>query len=147
MPDKIRGERNNVVAHFKNGRLIKGYTHDFTTARDSFHLTSEREEDRGKVHNIKISDLKAVFFVKMYEGNREYIGKKRFEEVDASKLRGLRIKVEFNDGEVIRGISLGYNKRKKGFFMVEVDPKSNNQRIYIVADALRDVKVGSAAEE
>ena len=57
----------------------------------------------------------------------------------------MRIRVEFNDGEIIRGISLGYSKSKKGFFVVPVDPQSNNDRIYVIAAAVRDVKIAAAA--
>jgi hypothetical protein len=66
--------------------------------------------------------------------------------VDCSALRGLKIKLEFSDGEVIRGFSLGFSKERKGFYITPIDPQSNNERIYVIADALRDVKIGSAAE-
>jgi len=59
----------------------------------------------------------------------------------------LKVKVEFADGEVIRGTSFGYSRNRKGFFVVPIDPKSNNERIYVVADNLRTVRVGSAAEK
>ena len=140
-----KSARNKVVIHFADGRLLKGYTHDFTPARDTFHLTSQLEEDFGTTYDINVSDLKAVFFVKTLKGNLGYKEKKRFEDVDESRLRGMRIRVEFIDGEVIRGISLGYSKAKKGFFIVPVDPKSNNERIYVVSSSVRDVKIAAAA--
>ncbi len=140
-----KSARNKVVAHFVDGRLLKGYTHDFTPARDMFHLTSQLEEDFGTTYDVNISDLKAVFFVKTLKGNLGYKEKKRYEDVDAARLRGMRIRVEFNDGEIIRGISLGYSKTKKGFFVVPVDPQSNNDRIYVIAAAVRDVKIAAAA--
>lgn len=110
-----------------------------------FHLTSQLEEDFGTTYDVNISDLKAVFFVKTFKGNLGYKEKKRYEDVDAARLRGMRIRVEFNDGEIIRGISLGYSKSKKGFFVVPVDPQSNNDRIYVIAAAVRDVKIAAAA--
>lgn len=140
-------ERNRVVVHFKDGRLFKGYTHDFTPVKEIFHLASEQEEDKGDIYEIKVADLKAIFFVKTLEGKKDYDEKRRFEEVDTSGLRGVKIRVEFYDGEVIRGISLGYGKNRKGFFIIPVDPQSNNERIYVLSDALRDVKVGSAAHK
>lgn len=138
--------RNKVVAHYNDGRLLKGFTHDFTPARDSFHVTSQLEEDFGNTYEVKLSDLKAVFFVKTWKGNLVYKEKKRFDETDTSHLRGLKIKVIFRDGETIRGVSLGYSKAKKGFFVIPLDPRSNNERIYVVAAAVRDVKIAAAAE-
>jgi hypothetical protein len=140
-------DRNRIVVHFKDGRLLKGYTHDFTPVKDTFHLTSELEKDRGVIYEVFCPNLKAIFFVKTLSGNKEYKEKKRFHEVDLSSLRGIKIKIEFNDGEVMCGISLGYSKKRKGFFIVPVDPKSNNERVYVNASAVRDVKLGSAAEQ
>ncbi len=140
-----KSARNKVVAHFVDGRLLKGYTHDFTPIRDVFHLTSQLEEDFGTTYEVNVTELKAIFFVKTFKGNVGYKEKKRYEDVDSSRLRGMRIRVEFVDGEVIRGISLGYSKTKKGFFVVPVDPMSNNERIYVVAASVRDVKIAAAA--
>jgi hypothetical protein len=143
----MKSERNRVVVHFKDGKLLKGYTHDFTTVREIFHLTLEQENEEENIREIRTSDLKAIFFVKSLGGDKDYNEKKRFNEVNDPRLRGLKIKVEFSDGEIISGISLGYNRNRKGFFIIPIDQQSNNERIYVLADALRDVKVGSAAEK
>lgn len=142
----MESKRNLVVVHYKDGRLLKGYTRDFSPVRDSFHLTSELEDDKGKMYTVWLAELKAVFFVKTLHGSPEYKEKKRFEEVDTSKHRGLKMKLLFNDGETVRGISLGYSKERKGFFLIPVDPKSNNERIWVVADSVREVVVGGAAK-
>ena len=139
--------RNRIVLHFSDNRLQKGYTHDFTPLREKFHLISEQQEDKGNIYEINCSDLKAIFFVRTLDGDRDYDEKKRFEDVDIAGLRGLKVKVEFPDGEVVRGTSFGYSKKRKGFFIVPVDPRSNNERIYVVATALSEVRVGAEAEE
>ena len=137
------GTRNQVVVRFMDGVLKKGFTHDFTPLKDTFHLTLE---DTEKVETVTVSELKAIFFVKTFRGNEAYDEKKFFEQVDQSSSRGLKMRVLFKDGEIIRGVSLGYNPNKKGFFLIPVDPDSNNDRIYIVADACRDIKVGEIAQ-
>lgn len=93
-----------------------------------------------------LSDLKALFFVKTFAGNPGYDEKKRYEAVENPHLRGMKIKVTFFDGEVIRGTTQGYSKDRKGFFLFPVDPQSNNDRIYVMADALQDVQLGNKAE-
>lgn len=147
MIDETMDKRNLVVVHYTDGKLLKGYTHDFNPIRETFHLTSELEADKGTVHEIKIPDLKAIFFVKKLEGSLDYQEKKKFEEVNTSGLRGVKIKVVFHDGEIVRGVSLGYSKNRKGFFVIPVDPQSNNERIWVVSDAVREVSIGSAAEK
>ena len=136
--------RNQVVVHFRDGSLQKGYTHDFTPLKESFHLTLE--DGSGEMMEIEISQLKAIFFVKTFDGDRAYVEKKFFEQVDQSRFRGLKMRVVFKDGEIIRGISLGYNENKKGFFLLPVDPECNNDRIYIIAEACKDIKVGEIAQ-
>jgi hypothetical protein len=143
----MKSKRNRVVVHFKDGKLLKGYTHDFTTVREIFHLTLEQENDEENIREIRTSDLKAIFFVKSLGGDKDYNERKKFNEVNDPRLRGLKIKVEFSDGEIINGISLGYSRNRKGFFIIPIDQQSNNERIYVIADALHDVKVGSAAEK
>lgn len=138
-------KRNLVVVHYKDGKLLKGYTYDFTALADVFHLTSEQEEDKGTVYDVNVTDLKAVFFVKTLDGSLDYKEKKKFEEVDTSRHRGLKIKIVFKDGEVVRGMSLGYSKGRKGFFLIPVDPDGNNERIWVVVDAVQEIRVGSAA--
>jgi len=139
-------QRNKVVVHYGDGRLLKGYTHDFVPDRESFHLNAAAEAGVGITHEIKIADLKAVFFVKAVEGNPQYREKTKFEEADAKALHGIKIKVVFKDGEIIRGISMGYGKAKKGFFIIPIDPQSNNERIYVVASSAVEVVVGPNAE-
>ena len=141
MSNKIR---NQVVVRYRDGSIKKGYTHDFTPLRDLFHLTLD--DGSGEVLNVEISQLKAIFFVKSFGGDRQYIEKKFFEQVDQSRFRGLKMRVVFEDGEIIRGISLGYSEKKKGFFLIPVDPDCNNDRIYIIADACKDIKVGEIAQ-
>jgi len=138
--------RNRIVLHYQDKKLLKGYTHDFTPLREKFHLISEQEKDKGNIYEIRCSDLKAVFFVKSLDGDKDYMEKKNFDDVDATALRGLKVKVEFPDGEVIRGTSFGYSKNRKGFFIVPIDPASNNERIYVVSNVLRDVRIGAEAE-
>ena len=54
-------ERNRIVAHFKDGRLLKGFTHDFTPVKDTFHLTSELERDKGQIYEVFCPNLKAKY--------------------------------------------------------------------------------------
>lgn len=145
MSSSIEQSGVRVVAHYKGGRLLKGYTRDFAPSRDTFTLVSEEKRDRGRTYTVRIADLKAVFFVRALEGNIFYREKKRFADVNMSHLRGIGVRLHFKDGEVIRGASLDYAIGRKAFFVTPVDPESNNERIYVVSDALADIKVAGDA--
>ena len=61
---------NKVVVRFRDGRMVKGYTHDFNPDREIFHVTEA--QDKGRVIEVSTSFLKAVFFVKTFEGNKDH---------------------------------------------------------------------------
>jgi hypothetical protein len=145
MLTELRYERNRIVAHFKDGTLLKGYTQDFIPQREIFTVTSAYE--RENISEVNAVDLKAVFFVKSFEGNKDYVERKTFDDFDAFGLRGLKIKIIFFDGEIIRGMSFDYSKHYRGFFLIPVDPKSNNEMIYVVSSSLVDIAVGTEAEK
>lgn len=125
----------------KTSTEAKGITHDFVQEKPKFHLVHQD----GKIEEINTESLKAVFFVKSYEGKKTCSKVKGFTRVDPIAFRGMKIKVTSFDNEVIYGATLGYNKTRKGFFVTPADPDSNNIRIYVAASAVKDVKLGSQA--
>ncbi len=124
---------NRIVARFTDGRMLKGTTQDFSVTRDYFHVIPQ-EAGQPPVR-VGIPSLKAVFFVKDHAGNKEYSEKKAFEKV----VPGRKLQVVFKDGETLVGATTAYDAARPGFFMVPADPKSNNDRIFVVARAVRAV--------
>ena len=125
---------NKVVAHMKDGAIHKGITQDFSAMRDTFHLLPA--EGGGIPQEIKIEEMKALFFVKDWAGNREYVRVKEFSE-DAQY--GKKAIVTFHDGEQIWGTYQGYDEKRKGFFLFPTDPKDNNIRIFVVRSSVKDI--------
>ncbi len=146
MHSQFKDVRSRLVVHLNDGTLLKGYSSDFEPGVDSFRLVSEMEKDKGQTHEVKCADLKAIFYVKTFEGKKEYVEKKKFDNIDSYGLLGIKIKVEFPDGEVIRGMSFDYGEDFKGFFIMPVDPKGNNQKIYVITDNVTDIKIGDDAD-
>jgi len=86
-----------------------------------------------------MQELKAVFFVKTFEGNPGYNKKKEFE-ADKTVI-GRKIRVIFKDGEVLVGTTQGYQPNRPGFFIQIVDPQSNNERCFIISAATQEVSL------
>jgi len=80
--------------------------------------------------------LKALFFVKDIEGNKDY--KETYNDIIQGG--GRKIRVEFADGEVIVGFVLGYSPDRQGFIMSPADSNGNNNRIFVVKSATRNVE-------
>jgi hypothetical protein len=136
-------ETNRVVVRFLDGRVLKGTTEDFFPNRPSFHL---RPIGAAGVQDIRCKDLKAVFFVKDFEGNAERKDIQGFDQAPPDASRGKKIAVRFKDGELICGFTLAYTPDRAGFFMLPADPGSNNMRIYVLMHAAREVRVGPQAD-
>jgi len=117
-----------VVARFTDGRKLKGVTHDFAANKPDFHIF-ERGDESTKALPVSIKDLKAVFFVKTYDGDKGHLEYKLF---DRANVQARKMFVRFRDGEFMVGFTIGYNPAKQGFFLTPADPDSNNSRIYIV---------------
>ncbi len=126
-----------VVARYLDGRLVKGLTSNFHVNRSSFHL-HPTEGCGGKPCVIYIRDLKAVFFVRDLAGNPSYNERKSYLETE--KPQGRKVEVEFLDGEILVGSTMGYDPNRHGFFLCPADPNGNNQRIFAVAASVKSVR-------
>jgi len=133
-----------VVVKFKDGKILKGWTEDISPNKETFHLY-KAEEFRKKgekdIIEIKLSSLKVVFFVKNHKGNKDYQKVRTFEGQPKITPSQRKIIVTCKDGEKIYGTTLGYNLNRKGFFIYPIDPKDNNERIFIIQESVKSVEL------
>lgn len=124
--------QNKVVLHFLDEKVLKGITNDFFPHKDFFHMT---DNESGEVLEIDIFDLKAVYFVKTFEGNPNY---RERDDVERKGF-GKKIKLHFRDGETLIGYTQGFSPNRPGFFVFPCDPNSNNDRIFVVNAATDEI--------
>ena len=125
---------NRIVAHFQDGRVLKGYTNDFLPAKSQFHMTLEEEGAGAAPIQVQVPELKALFFVKTSEGDSQH----QRSNDPAQAGAGRRLRVVFKDGEVMVGTTQGYDRSRPAFFVIPVD-KGNNERCFVVASAVQEV--------
>ncbi len=123
---------NKIVAKFQDGTLIKGQTSDFLPNKKNFHL----KQTDGQTVSINVEQLKAVFFVKDFRGNKQY----KDDYKDIVPGGGKRIRVKFTDGEVLVGYTQGYAPNRTGFFLVPGDMHSNNERVFIINSVIEKIE-------
>ena len=138
------GENNLVVARYRNGQVVKGYTRDFFPERPLFHVLPKGGQ---AAVAVKTAELKAVYFVRDLVGNRLRNKGRRFPVVDQGPTTGRRIAVLFEDGELLVGYAQTYSGEKEGFFVFPADAQGNNLRVYVQRTATKQVKLGPAADE
>lgn len=124
---------NKVVVRFKDNSILKGKTSNFFPNKTSFHL----ELVNGERIEVDVDELKALFFVKSFEGDKQH-QKSYGDRVPGG---GRKIKVKFSDGETIVGYTTGYSPDRPGFYMVPADLKGNNERVFVVASATEAIEM------
>jgi hypothetical protein len=124
--------RSKIVARYNDNRVVKGYSNNFFPNKLFFHI----ESTDGDSHRIEMDDLKAVFFTKDFDGNKE----RQDDYSDEVRGAGRKMKVEFNDGEVVIGYSLAYSADRQGFFLTPADVSGNNERIFVLNDSSKSVE-------
>jgi hypothetical protein len=130
---------NKVVARFADGNIIKGTTNDFFSGKDVFHISVLNAPAEEKPSEIYTKDLKALFFVKDFLGNPHYVNRNEFDSKHSTI--GLKIRVEFKDGEVLVGTSTEYQPGRSGFFILPADTGTNNELCYIVVAATKEIRI------
>jgi hypothetical protein len=133
-PATARAGWQRVVARFRNGKLVRGYTNDFHPSKPHLHLTPEARI--GDALFVVVSQLKAVFFVRDFAGDPSRVDSTEFDTAN----HGRKVEVTFADGEVLRGTTLGYRNDGTGFFVQPADAGSNNTRVFVAPGAARSVK-------
>lgn len=131
-------ERGKIVARYADGRVMKGYSRDFSPNKPHFHLFLADAGLSDKAVEVRISDLKAVFFVRDFAGDPAYNERKEFAE--GERPPGRKLEVTFKDGEVLVGSTVGYDPHRAGFFFIPADPKSNNLKVFAVTRAVSNVQ-------
>jgi len=141
MADELR-ENMKVILRFIDGKMLKGYIRDLKIAEEYLYL----EDESAHQLKVRLKELKAIFYVKKFEGERGHQEKKAFSGTRPSSRR---VFVKFKDGETIMGNMEGEIPWEKGFFLesmkekaftiVPVDEDSNNTKILVITTSVLDV--------
>ena len=142
-----------TVVRYLDGRVVKGYTKMFDPNRFHLHLRqapTEGDSEEVEAHTeVKLKDLKAIFFVRTFHGNPHCRARREFVDGEESygDRVGDRVEVTFTDGEVLRGFRIDHSPRRSGFFLLPPDPGGNNVMIFVVYTAVKDLFFFSATPD
>ena len=135
-PDDLPLGWNRVVVRYVDGGVLRGYSNDFHPERAHLHLCPSVNCPAAERLLVPISRLKAVFFVRTLEGDKERVDDQAFDESP----QGRKVQVTFRDGEVILGSTLNYKPNGHGFFLRPASSQGNNVRIYVITPAIRHMR-------
>jgi hypothetical protein len=118
--------------------VLRGYVNPQTFLKsDGVEILSVT----GQVSLLPYEEVKGVYFVRDFEGDRDHVERKIF--TSRPKLDGLWLRMKFKDSEIIDGIVPNnlLLMSDKGFTVVPPDPFANNQRIFVPKSALSELLV------
>lgn len=140
-----------VIARLRDGKLLRGFIDDTPVSDLTAFLEQVvhslpgeitlRVAESNETLRVPVEALKALFFVKSFEGRKEYREVKFFDK--NPPIKGLWVRVQFYDQESLEGIvqnSIDFLV-KPGFFLKPPDPASNNAVLYVVKSSLCDFRV------
>ncbi len=144
-------ERHKVVVNLQNGTVVKGYL-ETTVPTDLAALLENpcrtfpsvlklQDPDTEKWFELDVSEAKAVFFVKRFEGNSEKHAVRFYTHGPA--IHGIWVEIRFKDGEVIEGVINNsiHHLVDKGFLLSPSDPEGNNEVIYVLKSSINNYRV------
>jgi hypothetical protein len=132
-----------IVVRYKDGRVIKGFSHDFNPGRSQFAIWPSINAPEHEGMLVPLSVLKAVFFVRDFQGDASYTEERSFDQA----AHGRKLEVTFSDNEMLVGTTLSYRPDGQGFFVIPADPRANNLRVFVVTSAVRHVRFLGASYE
>ena len=129
MEDAMKNDK--IVVRHKDRTLMKGRTHDFAPGKLFFNMSLLN----GERVQMKIEDLKAIFIVNDFKGNKDY----KYSYKDVLMWGGIKIKIIFNDNEVMIGYIPHHIDGVQGFFVTPADLNGNNKNVFVVKSATREI--------
>jgi hypothetical protein len=141
--------RRKVIIRDVNGSLLRGYLspEDETALQENAAEPFVVKAEDGNFQVVKPPEIKAIFFVKSFEGSPNYSEFKVF--TNRPNGRGVWIRVQFRDGEVMEGVTPNSLATyfNPAFYLTPPDPASNNQTVLVSKRSLREMQVlGLAAD-
>lgn len=131
---------HQLVLKYQDGSIMKGWVDNFNPNKEIFFLHPLKEYSPQEKIDIRLKDLKAVFFVKDFTGYSDYKKIRTFEGYEWNTPTERPVIVHFQDGERLYGTTYSYNPNKIGFFVYPIDKNDNSIRIFIILDATEKVE-------
>jgi hypothetical protein len=131
---------NRVVAHCRDGKIIKGLSRDVDPPKPTCNITSPA----GTASEVALADLKALYFVRSFSGEPGRHESTVLDPKDPRLHNSLFVTVHFDDGEKLVGLAHRGHPDGPFFYLLPVDRGSNNIRILVNREAVASMETPGA---
>ncbi len=127
-----------VVIRKLDKELIKGYVNPNGYLGPAGVQVIDRG---GRLINVPLGEIKGIYFVRDFEGNRQRPERKVFQS--RPRLSGLWIRMTFKDHEILEGLISRnlLDLESSGFLVTPPDLYSNNLKLFVPRSALAGLDV------
>jgi hypothetical protein len=123
-----------LIAKCRDGRLLSGYTNDFSPSKSHLHVSPARSTTR--TQRVELVDLEALFFLRDAD-----------DTVDADRVRedaapyGRRVALVLPSGEQLTGSTLNYSRHTSGVFVYPVDSDFGVARVFVTPSGIHHLRL------
>lgn len=126
-----------VVVHLLDGSLVKGTSLDLNPDRAECHVHTPD----GRARPVRLADVKAVFVVRDHAGDPARADAQAPDPADLRSRGTRQVEIRFRDGERLVALAPTHHPTRPYFFVLPVDPQSNNIRILVNRAATASVSL------
>lgn len=130
---------SKVIVKFLSGEEKRGIVYSFHMNQPTFHMQTENEDGTTETETVKIDSVKEILFLKKESETRSPL---RTETIDQSMFAStvaFKLAIELKDGTIITGSTIKYDPNDKGFFLIPLNPGDKSERIYVNAEAVKNI--------
>jgi hypothetical protein len=136
-PDREASEGGwqQVVGRYRDGRLVRGYTNDFSPMKNYLHVSSAPFAEETEF--ISMIHLDALFF--MRDARTAFRGEVDDAEREGIIALGRKVAIALPNGTELIGSTLGYRRDGSGFF-VHPHTDSGPARVFVTQSGIRKIR-------
>ena len=123
-----------LIGKYRDGRVISGYTADFSPSKSSLHISPRRSSTDTQL--IDLSELEALFFLHDADEGTRQADRVR----ESTTPYGRRVALILPSGEQLTGATLNYSRQTSGVFMYPSENDFGVSRVFVTQSGIRNLK-------
>jgi len=127
---------HQVVGKYRDGRLVRGYTNDFSPMKPYLHVAPSPLSDETQF--VSMIQLDALFFLR--DARATSNGDDISTDQDLAATRGRKVALALSNGKELIGSTLNYSRDGSGFFVHPLDGYSGAVRVFVTQSGIRNVR-------
>jgi len=129
-------EWQQVVGKYRDGRLIRGYTNDFSPRTPYLHISPSPYAEGSQF--VSLINLDALFFGR--DTRRTSADDVDPGAPDVVAAEGRKVAVPLPNGTEMIGAARSYSRTSSGFFVESLEEGSGTLRVFVTAGGVRSIR-------